>query len=66
MDLFEKAFHETITALGQENLNNLIIVGGWCPYLYAQYIWKRAISDYVSVGVYCGQRSSHSTSDKRQ
>lgn len=43
MDLFEKAFHETLTALGQENLNNLIVVGGWCPYLYAHYIWKRVI-----------------------
>ncbi len=43
MDQFEKAFHETLLALGQENLNNLIIVGGWCPYLYAQYVWKRAI-----------------------
>ena len=43
MDSFEKAFHETLQALGQENLDNLIIVGGWCPYLYAQYVWKRTI-----------------------
>jgi hypothetical protein len=36
----EKAFHETLYALGQEQLDNLIIVGGWCPYLYAKYVWR--------------------------
>lgn len=41
MELAEKAFHEVLLSLGQENLDNLIIVGGWCPYLYAEYVWKR-------------------------
>jgi hypothetical protein len=40
-DAYEEAFHETLLALGQENLNNLIVVGGWCPYLYTTYIWKK-------------------------
>lgn len=43
MDPYIKAFHETLLALGQENLDNLIIVGGWCPYLYAEYLWKREL-----------------------
>lgn len=35
MDSIEIAFYETIKALGQEQLDNLVVVGGWCPYLYA-------------------------------
>lgn len=32
MEPAEKAFHEVLLSLGQGNLDNLIIVGGWCPY----------------------------------
>lgn len=41
MNSYERAFHETLYALGQEHLDNLIVVGGWCPYLYATYVWDR-------------------------
>lgn len=39
-EVLEKALHETLLALGQEHLRNLIVVGGWCPYLYSRYVWK--------------------------
>lgn len=41
MNPYEKAFLETLYALGQDQLDNLIVVGGWCPYLFAVYAWKR-------------------------
>lgn len=37
----ETAFYETVRALGQDHLNNLVIVGGWCPFLYAKHVWRR-------------------------
>jgi hypothetical protein len=36
----EKALHDTLLALGQDHLQNLIVVGGWCPYLYSRYVWR--------------------------
>lgn len=27
----------------KDNLDKIIIVGGWCPYLYAKYLWGRPI-----------------------
>ncbi|MBI4396113.1 MAG: hypothetical protein HY548_03390 [Elusimicrobia bacterium] len=41
MNFYEKAFHETLYALGQQHLDNLIVIGGWCPYLYSRYAWDR-------------------------
>lgn len=43
MNPYEKAFLETLFALGQEQLDNLIIIGGWCPYLFAVHAWKRDV-----------------------
>ncbi|MBI3323555.1 MAG: hypothetical protein HYZ95_03720 [Candidatus Omnitrophica bacterium] len=38
----EQAFLDTLAALRSE-LRHLVIVGGWCPYLYAHYLWKKPI-----------------------
>ena len=38
---YEKIFLETLGALGQDQLDQLIVFGGWCPYLYAKYLWKK-------------------------
>ncbi|MBI2119003.1 MAG: hypothetical protein HYT97_05185 [Elusimicrobia bacterium] len=40
---YEKVFLETIHALGQDQLDQLIVVGGWCPYLYTKYLWKKDV-----------------------
>jgi hypothetical protein len=51
MTPYEEAFHETLLALGQENLNNLIVVGGWCPYLYTTYIWKKPTPEIMTMDI---------------
>ncbi len=38
----EQAFLRTLAALSVE-LPRIVIVGGWCPYLYAAYLWKKKV-----------------------
>jgi hypothetical protein len=38
----EKGFLDTLFAIG-DSLAKIMIVGGWCPYLYAKYLWRREI-----------------------
>lgn len=42
MQKLENAFLSALSALRCE-LPNLVVVGGWCPYLYATYLWKKKI-----------------------
>lgn len=39
----ETAFQETLHALGPKNRENIVVVGGWCPYLYAKYLWRKNV-----------------------
>lgn len=47
----EKALHETLLALGQAHLRNLIVVGGWCPYLYSRYVWKTPAPSMLTMDI---------------
>lgn len=38
----EKGFLDTLLAI-EDSLDKIIIVGGWCPYLYARYLWRKEI-----------------------
>ena len=38
----EKGFLDTLLAI-EDRLDKIIIVGGWCPYLYAKYLWRKKI-----------------------
>lgn len=38
----EKGFVDTLSAI-EDSLDKIIIVGGWCPYLYAKYLWRKEI-----------------------
>jgi hypothetical protein len=38
----EKGFLDTLSAI-EDSLDKIIIVGGWCPYLYAKYLWRKEI-----------------------
>lgn len=40
LEVFEKQFLDTLAELG-EDLDKIVIVGGWCPFLYAKYLWHR-------------------------
>lgn len=40
--MLEKGFWNTLLAIG-EGIDKILIVGGWCPYLYAQYLWRKEI-----------------------
>lgn len=40
----EKGFFDMLTVL-KEVLPKMVIVGGWCPYLYALYLWKKPIPE---------------------
>ena len=51
MDPIEIAFYETIKALGQSQLDNLVIVGGWCPYLYAKHVWRKETPHLLTMDV---------------
>ena len=42
LEKLEKGFFETVEIL-KEYLPQIVIVGGWCPYLYAHHLWKRKI-----------------------
>jgi len=38
----ERGLLDTLFAI-EDNLDKIIIVGGWCPYLYAKYLWRKEI-----------------------
>jgi len=38
----EKGFLGTLAAIW-DGLDKIMIVGGWCPYLYAKYLWRKEI-----------------------
>lgn len=38
----EKGFLDTLLAI-EDDLDKIMIVGGWCPYLYAKYLWHKEI-----------------------
>jgi hypothetical protein len=38
----EQGFLDTLFAI-EDYLDKIIIVGGWCPYLYAKYLWRKEI-----------------------
>lgn len=38
----EQVFLRALAALSAE-LSRIVVVGGWCPYLYAAYLWKKKI-----------------------
>lgn len=38
----EKGFQETLFAI-EDSLDKIVVVGGWCPYLYAKYLWHKEI-----------------------
>jgi len=38
----EKGVLDTIAAI-EDGLDKIMIVGGWCPYLYAKYLWRKEI-----------------------
>lgn len=38
----ERGFLDTLVLLG-DALSKIVMVGGWCPYLYAQYLWRKKI-----------------------
>ena len=38
----EQGFLDTLSAI-EDSLDKIIIVGGWCPYLYAKYLWRKEI-----------------------
>ena len=40
----EKGFFDTLTVL-KDVLPEIVVVGGWCPYLYALHLWKKPIPD---------------------
>ena len=35
----EKSFLATLADL-EDILDKILVVGGWCPFLYAKYLWK--------------------------
>jgi len=40
----EKGFFDTLTVL-KDVLPEILVVGGWCPYLYALHLWKNPIPE---------------------
>lgn len=40
----EKGFFDTLTVL-KDVLSKIVVVGGWCPYIYALHLWKKPIPD---------------------
>lgn len=40
----EKGFFDTLTVL-KDVLPEMVVVGGWCPYLYALHLWKKPVPD---------------------
>lgn len=41
-EAMEIGFLDTLLAI-QDSLDKIMIVGGWCPYLYARYLWRKEI-----------------------
>lgn len=41
-EAFSRGFWDTLSVLG-DSLDKMIIVGGWCPYLYANYLWEKKV-----------------------
>jgi len=42
LEKLEKGFFETVEIL-KDYLPQIVVVGGWCPYLYAHHLWKKKI-----------------------
>ncbi|MCK5242366.1 hypothetical protein KAR34_07930 [bacterium] len=42
MEEMEKQFIDTLNSL-KEKLDDLVIVGGWCPCIYSEYLWKKKL-----------------------
>jgi hypothetical protein len=40
--MLEKGLLGTLVAI-EDSLDKIMIVGGWCPYLYAKYLWHKEI-----------------------
>ena len=40
----EKGFFDTLTVL-RDVLPQMVVVGGWCPYIYALHLWKKPIPE---------------------
>jgi hypothetical protein len=40
----EEGFFNTLTVL-KDVLPEIVVVGGWCPYLYALHLWKKTVPD---------------------
>lgn len=40
----EEGFFDTLTVL-KDVLPEMVVVGGWCPYLYSLHLWKISIPD---------------------
>jgi len=44
LEKLESGFLNTLSVL-KDVLPEIIVVGGWCPYLYARYLWKKPIPE---------------------
>jgi hypothetical protein len=44
LEKLESGFLATLAVL-KDVLPEIIVVGGWCPYLYARYLWKKPIPE---------------------
>ena len=42
LEKLESGFLDTLAVL-KDVLPEILVVGGWCPYLYARYLWKKPI-----------------------
>jgi len=42
LEKLEAGFLDTLAVL-KDVLPEIVVVGGWCPYLYAHYLWKKPI-----------------------
>lgn len=42
LESLENQFLDALAVL-QEALEKIVIVGGWCPYLYAKHLWKKPL-----------------------
>ena len=40
----EQVLYDTLALLG-DSLDKMVLVGGWCPFLYAKYLWKIPIGN---------------------
>ncbi len=42
LEKLEAGFLDTLTVL-KDALPEIVVVGGWCPHLYAHYLWKKPV-----------------------